>query len=401
VSDIYLNEGQQVRFLLLTGGSADIRMCLFRNPSDGTYWAGRGWAEFEAGNADGRTYTAPASDWYGVVVFNNSPGSPAGNYTLRVRDLPAAMTDATCLTSSPVPQLFSVTQSTPYWTAVAINPTGTDDKDVWVYDNMDGLGSSLGYSAGTVGTDFVIGDFNHNPQGTYYPMATYGASPANYVLEWDSGPDIFPIGPTVNGTVGGGTGDCGVVKVWDVFLDAGETYQIVLTAAGDADIRVSLFRNPASAPYWAGRYNAEFESQPAGTPYSYTAPASDWYGLVVFNASPDSPAGTYTLRFDNPAGVAEEEVVFGKPGITFQNPYPAGSPIMLRAAADGTGAHLGIYNVQGRLVRTLFQESVGKAGRQLTWDGRTDEGAKLASGIYFVQGQIGSINVKRTLVMLR
>jgi hypothetical protein len=99
VSDIYLNEGQQVRFLLLTSGSADIRMSLFRNPSDGVYWAGRGWSEFEAGNADGRTYTAPASDWYGVVVFNNSPGSSGGSYTLRVRDLPA-LTDAACLVSS-------------------------------------------------------------------------------------------------------------------------------------------------------------------------------------------------------------------------------------------------------------------------------------------------------------
>jgi len=401
VSDVYLTEGQQYRFLLLTNGSADIRMSLFRNPSDGTYWAGRGSAEFEAGNADGRTYTAPASDWYGVVVFNNSPGSPAGTYTLRVRDMPASLTDATCLTSSTVPQLFSITQSTNYWSAVAINPTGTDDKDVWVFDNPDGLGAPLGYSAGTVGTDFVIGDFNHNAQGTYYPMATYGASPANYVLDWDSGPDIFPIGPGVDGTVGGVDGACNLIKVWDVYLEAGTTYQIQLTAAGDADIRVSLFRNPASAPYWAGRYNAEFESQPAGTPYSYTAPASDYYGLVVFNASPDSPAGTYTLRFLNTAGVAEQDVVYGKPGMTFQNPYPMGSPIMLRAAAEGTGARVGIFNVQGQLVRTLFNESVGRAGRQLTWDGRSDGGAKVGSGIYFLRAQIGSISVNKTLFVLK
>jgi hypothetical protein len=250
-----------------------------------------------------------------------------------------------------------------------------------------------------VGTDYVIGDFNHNAQGTYYPMATYGASPANYVLEWDSGPDIFPIGPSVDGTVGGVSGACDLVKVWDVFLEAGTTYQIVLAAAGDADIRVSLFRNPDSAPYWAGRYNAEFESQPAGTPYSYTAPASDYYGLVVFNASPDSPAGSYTLRIDSPAAVGEE-IAEGKPGITFRNPYPTGSPIVLRASADDTGAHVGVYNVQGRLVRTLLDESVGKAGRQVAWDGRTDGGVRLGAGVYFVQAQIGPIHVNRTLLLL-
>jgi hypothetical protein len=400
VSDVYLTAGQQYRFLLLTGGAADIRMSLFRNPSSNTYWGGRSAAEFEAGNADGRTYTAPESDWYGVVVFNNSPGSPAGTYTLRVREMPPSLADGTCILASSVPQIFSITQSTPYWSAVAINPTGTDDKDVWVFDNPDGLGSPVGYSTGTQGTDFVIGDFNHNAQGAYYPMATFGASPADYVLDWDSGPDIFPIGPPVNGTVGGNDGACDIIKVWDVFLEAGTTYNFELTSNGSADIRVSLFRNPANATYWAGRFNADFEVQPAGTPYGYTAPSSDYYGLVVFNASPDSPAGTYTLRIGSPAA-APEAVVEARPGITFQNPYPVGSAIMLRAPAEGTSASVGIFNVQGQLVRTLFHEAVGKAGRQFTWDGRTDGGARVSSGIYFVRAQIGSMSVKRTLFMLK
>ena len=400
VSDVFLTEGQQYRFLLLASGGADIRMSLFRNPSNGTYWAGRGSAEFEAGNADGRTYTAPATDWYGVVVFNNSPGSPAGSYTLRVREMPASLTDAECLLSSPVPRLFTWTQSNPYWSAVAINPTGTDDKDVWVFDNPDGLGFPLGYSTGTGGTDFVVGDFNHNGAGTYYPMATGGASPADYVMEWDNGPDMFLIGPTVAGMVGGDGGNCGLVRTWDVFLEAAMTYQVVLAASGEADIRVALFRNPDSAPYWAGRYNAEFESQPAGTPWDYTAPASDWYGLVVFSASPDSPAGIYTLRIDSPSAVGEE-VAEGKPGITFQNPYPTGSPIVLRASADGTGAHVDIYNVQGQLVRTLLNEAIGKAGRQVAWDARSDGGARLGAGTYFVRAQIGPLRVNRTLLLLR
>ncbi len=400
VSDIYLNEGQTVRFLLLTGGGADIRMALFRNPSDGTYWASRGSAEFEAGNFDGRTYTAPASDWYGVVVFNNSPDSPAGYYTLKVRDFPATLADATCLTPSTVPQIFNFTQATPYWSAVAINPTGADDKDVWIFDNPDGLGAPLGYSNGVEGTDFMIGDFNHNALGTYYPLATFGASPTDYVLEWDGGPDIFPIGPTVEGTVGGLAGDCQLVKVWDLFLEAGQNYQFVLDATGDADLRLSLFRNPDSAPYWADRFSAEFETTPAGTPYGYEAPASDYYGLVVFNASPDSPAGAYTLRIESPAAVPEE-TADAEPGVRFQNPYPVGSPILLRAGDDDAGSIVGIYNVQGQLVRTLLHEPVGRAGRQVAWDGRTDSGTRLGSGIYFLRARLGAGNFNRTLYLTR
>lgn len=400
VYDLFLTEGQQYRFLILNGGAADIHMSLFRNPSDGTYWSGRSDAEFEIGNSVGYTYTAPASDWYGVAVFNNSLGSPAGSYTLRVRDFPPALAHATCLTAIGIPQIFTVTQPDAYWSAVAINPTGVDDKDIIVYDNPDGLGAGLGYSTGTVGTDFVIGDFNHMIPGMYHPLSTYGDQGSSYGLEWDSGPDIFPIGPSVNGTVGGVEGDCNLIEVWDVFLEAGTSYPFTLTTAGDADIRVSLFRNPASGAYWAGRFNAEFEVQAAGTPYDYLAPASDYYGLVVFNASPDSPAGSYTLQIGGTTA-APEDVVDGKPGLTFQNPYSTGSPILLRAASDGAAARVGIYNVEGRLVRTLLNEPVGRTVKRVSWDGRADGGAKLGAGVYLVRAQIGEWSVNTRLLMLK
>jgi|GEM_PF-3253349 len=297
VWDLYMNAGDVDRFLLQTSGSADIRVCLFRNPASGTYWAGRASAEFEVGNNSPISYTAPASDWYGVVVFNSSPSSPSGSYTLTVRSAPIPLADGTCQNGSVVQQMYSFSQSNIYWSCVGINPAVGDDKDIFVYDNPDGIGNYLGYSSGVSGTDYVVGDFNHNPTGTYYALATYGTTPASYVVDWDDGPDFLPIGPDVVGTVGGGGGGgCGLVKVWDVYLNAGSTYRVYLSTGGDADIRVSLFRNPNSATYWAGRSGAEFELQ-SGTPYSYTAPAADYYGVVVFNASPGSPGGNYDLRF--------------------------------------------------------------------------------------------------------
>ena len=43
---------------------------------------------------------------------------------------------------------------------------------------------------------------------------------------------------------------------------------------------------------------------------------------------------------------------------------------------------LAIYNVRGQRVRTLAQ-GVQAAGRyQIVWDGRSDTGAALASGVY-------------------
>ena len=58
--------------------------------------------------------------------------------------------------------MFAFTQPFVYWTGVAVNPSGGDDKDISVYADPGGAGTPLASSTGTVGTDFVVGDFNHN-----------------------------------------------------------------------------------------------------------------------------------------------------------------------------------------------------------------------------------------------
>jgi len=116
--------------------------------------------------------------------------------------------------------------------------------------------------------------------------------------------------------------------------------------------------------------------------------------LVVFNASPDAPSGSYTVRIDNTASSAPQ-VADGKARHHLPEPLPAGSPITLRAAAEGTPVHVEIYNVQGQMVRALPDAPVGKAGRQVAWDGRNDQGATSGSGIYFLRARIGAGNVNK------
>ena len=58
-----------------------------------------------------------------------------------------------------------------------------------------------------------------------------------------------------------------------------------------------------------------------------------------------------------------------------------------------------VYDVRGRLVRTVCDENV-EQGVTLSWDGRDDRGAQAASGIYFYEARMhGEIKVGRmTLV---
>lgn len=399
--DVFLVAGRSYTFgLLNAGGNADMRLSLFRNPAAAPYWAGRSAAVFELQAGTSREFTAPASDWYGVIVFNNAEGPPsAGSYVLRVQDSPTTLASAACQTSSISPRMFSFTQGVVYWTGVAVNPSGSDDKDITVYADPGGAGTPLASSQGTVGTDFVVGDFNHNTTGTYYSRVSYGVPTASYVTDWEGGTDIIYPDSEVSGSVGGGSGGCGLIQVWDVFLTEGEQYEFLLLNGGSADIRVSLFRNPSNEAFWGGRSSAEFEAGNAEA-YLYTAPADDWYGVVVFNNSPGSPSGSFTLRLDTPTTGVDEEIVEMRAGITFQNPYPIGSPILLRVASS-TEARVGIFNTQGQLVRSLLNETVGQTGKQLAWDGRTDRGIRLGSGVYFVYAQIGPINVRKSLFILR
>jgi hypothetical protein len=62
---------------------------------------------------------------------------------------------------------------------------------------------------------------------------------------------------------------------------------------------------------------------------------------------------------------------------------------------------LRIYNVAGQLVCTLH-DGVMDAGRYtLTWDGKNNRGASVASGIYFYKMETRSFNKTRKLVVLR
>jgi flagellar hook assembly protein FlgD len=60
-----------------------------------------------------------------------------------------------------------------------------------------------------------------------------------------------------------------------------------------------------------------------------------------------------------------------------------------------------VYNLQGVVVRSLALESVGAGGSQsLSWDGRTDTGRQLPSGVYFVKLEAGATTVYRKLLLL-
>ena len=50
-------------------------------------------------------------------------------------------------------------------------------------------------------------------------------------------------------------------------------------------------------------------------------------------------------------------------------------------------AHLGVYDVRGRLVRTLIHGTLEAGAHQAAWDGTSEGGSRVGAGVYFCRLQ--------------
>src|SRR5262249_39384083 len=128
------------------------------------------------------------------------------------------LTGGTVATASTSPQPFTITQSSTYWTAVAVRSAGVDNWNIEVDQSQAGapscVATPLASSARATGVDFVIGDFNpgHDPTASYYPLVTRASGSGSATVEWDDGPNSLVVnGPLVNRA----TGPSDVIEVWD------------------------------------------------------------------------------------------------------------------------------------------------------------------------------------------
>src|SRR6185503_1780333 len=217
---------------------------------------------------------------YAMVVVNDNGG--AGNFTLRI----GACTPPVPLVSGTVSHTplgysdYQFTQSVAYWTAVGVRCTFAD-YDIGVSSGTGGswpscLTGGLASSVGIGSVDFVIGDFNHNPTGTYYANIQDYSTRFGADVEWDSGAEqLYVDGAPETRT----SGPTDVLEVWDILLTAGRTYNFSF-AASDSNLHLLLFRNAGGGAYWTGRSGAQFDAIGCHT---YTAPSTGYYGVVVVN----------------------------------------------------------------------------------------------------------------------
>lgn len=102
---------------------------------------------------------------------------------------------------------------------------------------------------------------------------------------------------------------------------------------------------------------------------------------------------TYVSPVEQPAAPAATLLHQNAP-----NPFNPSTVIRYELPARGA-VDLRVFDVAGRLVRTLYQGVEGAGLREKTWLGRNDEGQSVASGVYFYRLQTADeVQTKRMLL---
>jgi hypothetical protein len=154
----------------------------------------------------------------------------------------------------------------------------------------------------------------------------------------------------------------------------------------------------------------------AGYRLEKASSANDWRAVATltketsYTDAAAAPGTRYRLIAVNGLG---EELVLGetslrpmKPLAAWPLPYRGGKLTISFATYGGLGGGIGpsdvsVYEVSGRLVRTIASGPYGAGYQSAVWDGRDGAGHMLASGIYFLRSQSAGQEKALKIAVLR
>jgi hypothetical protein len=83
------------------------------------------------------------------------------------------------------------------------------------------------------------------------------------------------------------------------------------------------------------------------------------------------------------------------------NPFNPTTVIRYDVPSGGGNVALRIYDVRGRLVRTLVDGTRTAGEKSVVWDGRNSRGARVATGVYFYRMRAPGYEKTRKMILLQ
>ena len=84
----------------------------------------------------------------------------------------------------------------------------------------------------------------------------------------------------------------------------------------------------------------------------------------------------------------------------FPNPFNPETKIRFQLPKD-MDTRVGVYNLKGQLVRMLIQATIKAGYQEIRWDGRDEQGKRVASGVYYYRIQAGPHDEIRKMVLIK
>jgi hypothetical protein len=142
---------------------------------------------------------------------------------------------------------------------------------------------------------------------------------------------------------------------------------------------------------WSGRLEVTLDrpSGGAGTLWlrDVRAGSTDGAPSLIANSNSSVPVDA--------APVAAPVLLRARP-----NPFTARTEIAFVLPADAR-AELNVYDVHGRLVRSLVQGPMSAGTNRISWDGADGRGKAARSGIYFAKLRVGDVSRTERIMLLR
>jgi hypothetical protein len=305
------------------------------------------------------------------------------------------------------------------WVVGLAGRAGGDDYDLYLYDDYSS--STSGFSnlrasseAGGDATDFVVGHFSGTPP-TIYPSCVRPSSGSG------SGPYTADQ-MDAQGRIAGGDGHAlgqpaswvhqfmGVDRMVDVYeanLVAGHSYNFVLyRELGSADMAFEVFPGTVGGIYAHGGGTPSVAADVDEDDLTFTAAVSGWHPIVVYR-SHGAEVGSnlkYTFAFSNATilAVGDRDSTGGP--LQFYGPAPNPSRGNTRFAFQlprSTRVELSVYDVGGRRVARLADREFAAGSSSVAWDGRGEDGAPVANGLYWSRLSVGGQQLVRRFTILR
>lgn len=167
-----------------------------------------------------------------------------------------------------------------------------------------------------------------------------------------------------------------------------ESVDLAVSSVGNTAIAHLVFQKAAS-------FDLSFET------FTTTKPGHEltflYYRYETDRAYVESFVPKFEVERGSATKIALPETFALSPN--FPNPFnPTTSFTLTLPVASSYDIH--IYNVAGQRVKT-YEGHLEAGVHTLTWDSRNDQGAQVASGVYFYRARVGEFSETRTMLLLK